>query len=798
MGSAVSVFMWSTLAEVGEITLTIQVSDGSVPPLRATLLVIVESFEVLSAGLPADFVGQTYTGETGALGTVEVSGGSGDYVYSWTLPVGFADADGTLSVDDEAALGAHTVTVVVSDKILAEKGWAAATVEATVSVGAALSLLEIEDRRALVQGEVGEEFLTVQVSGGDGSYKLIGQDLPSGLTISALADSSQWVVKRAGDLSSGDNVGTVIIDDSYSTPTGPGTPALTAVLTIVGIDNLALDAEVLSPVWSSFDGAVSTLSASGGFGGELTFGLVGDSQVFTLAAGSSTLSLNAGLRGHQGAATLSATVSVSDGDDSAEEVIEVLVSGALQVSLDGLISPVHAQFGGLVGSVLVLGGYAGDVSLTLSGSDAGKFELSGGSLSLQVDVSGEQTLTVTVEASRGDETAMQEVVVSVYAPLGLSVPRAVTVTTHKGDVLAIIEGSGGDASSYSYELISPTLAGVSINAVNGELLLSLTAAASHTLTVELSDGVGSLPMSQEFSVLVIDPFRDIGEMVSAVTLIENVGDAAVHTFAVAGGIAPYSYTFAELQGLSVNAASGVLSYRAGGAPGVYVVTVSADDMAAASAPIELLLTVEVSAVLGANVAERVNAAVSVTGVLPRAEFISSGGVGERVFALVDDAGHFAINSDGSNFRITQAFTTVTLVSVVWRLDDTDEKRTPAISGTIVVELFSGMYFPVSEERLLVTVGVQGGVILTAVVAGGDGNYSYSLIGTHAAFTVLSTEGDSAMTLSMVGVLSEARETTLTIVATDSSGQTSATMRVIVESYEILSARLAAGFERSDV
>ena len=975
VGSAVSVSMLSDLAEVGEITLTIQVRDGSVPPMLATLLVIVESFEVLSAGLPSDFVGQTYTGETGVLGTVEVSGGSGDYVYSRALQVaGFMRAGGVLSANGRATVGVYTVTVVVSDKTLAEKGWIAATAEVTVSVGAALSLLEIEGGQALVQGEVGEELLTVQVSGGDGSYKVIGQDLPSGLTVSALAEGSQWAVKRAGDLSVGANVGTVIIDDSYSTSTTPGTPALTAVLTIVGIDNLViaspqtltatmgvsgvlaelsaeggtdakgyelspelggfslspagvlsvslgvagsytltvvvsdetarveqtatatllvevlerlqllsvpsltvttsetqdvvysfavdggvgekiyslentvtgfgfdidggnlrwlgnaeaglytlsvlvkdgspqpqesrasvtvlviedlvLDAEVLSPVWSSFDGAVSTLSVSGGRGGELVFGLVGDSQVFTLAAGSSILLLNAGLRGHQEAATLSATVSVSDGYDSAEEVITVLVSGALQVSLeDGLIVPVHAQYEGLVGSVLVLGGYAGDVSLTLSGSDKDKFQLSGGLLSLQVDVSGEQTLTVTVMVSRGGETAAQEVMVSVYAPLGLSMPRAVTVTTHKGDVLAIIEGSGGDAPSYSYELTSPPLVGVSINADNGELLLSLTAAASHTLTVQLSDGAGSQSESQEFSVLVIDPLRDIGEMVSAVTLIENVGDVAVHTFAVAGGIAPYSYTFAESQGLSVNAASGVLSYRAGGAPGVYVVIVSADDMAAANAPIELLLTVEVSAALGANVAERVNGAVSVTGVLPRAEFISSGGVGERVFALVDDVGHFAIDSDGSNFRITQAFTTMTLVSVVWRLDDADEKRTPAITGTIVVELFSGMHFAVSEERLLVTVGVQGGVILTAVVAGGDGNYSYSLIGTHAAFTVLSAEGtDSAMTLSMVGVLSEARETTLTIVATDSSGQTSATMRVIVESYEILSARLAAGFD----
>ena len=901
-----------------ESTVTLMI-EASKEEERATLTLEVRAYDELSASLAADFVGQIYEGESGELGAIEASGGSGAYVYEWTLPLpaGFVDADGVLEADGQATVGVYTITAIAADDELSS--WVAATVEATVSVGAALSLLEIEERLALVQGEEGEELVQVQVSGGDGSYEVIGQDLPSGLTISLLSGGT-WVVKRAGNLSVGANVGTVIIDDSYSAPTKPGTPALTAVLTIEGIDNLviaslqtltatmgvsgvlaslsaeggteakvyklspelsgfslspagvlsvsmdvdadsytltvvvadktagvaqaatatllvevlerlrllsvpsltvtiseerdvvylfvveggvgekiyslentvtgfgfdidggnlrwlgdaeaglytlsvlvkdgspqpqesrvlvtvlvierlALDAVVLSPVWSSFDGAVATLTASGGLGGELAFGLEGDSQVFTLVAGSSTLSLNAGLRGHQGAATLSATVSVSDGNDSAEKVIEVLVSGALQVSLeDGLVAPVHAQYEGLVGSVQVLGGYAGDVSLTLSGSDAGKFELSGGSLSVRLDVSGEQTLTVTVEASRGDETVTQEVVVSVYAPLGLSMPRAVTVTTHKGDVLAIIEGLGGKSDSYSYELISPPLVGVSINAVNGELLLSLTVAASHALTVQLSDGAGSLPESQELSVLVIAPLRDISEAVLAVTLIEDVGEVAAYTFAVAGGIAPYSYTFVESQSLSVNVGSGVLSYSAGGAaPGVYVVTVSADDAAAVIAPIELLLTVEVSAALSANVSERVTVGVGVRGVLDDVEFVASGGVGERSFTLLDDLGHFAIDSDGGDFRITAAFAGATLVSVVWQLDDTDA-RTPAIEGTLAVTVISGVSFNPSEKRVYVTVGIEGGVILEAVAFGGEGAYTYSQLGSHESFTVLSEVG----------------------------------------------------------
>ena len=661
------VSMINPLSEAMTVTLTIEASSGEAgEEEQARLTLEVRAYDELSASLAAGFVGQIYEGESGELGMIEASGGSGAYVYEWTLPLpaGFDGAGGVLSANGQATVGVYTMTAIAADDEL--PSWVAATVEATVSVGAALSLLEIQERLALVQGEVGEELVQVQVSGGDGAYS-ISEDLPSGLAISLLSEGI-WAVKRAGDLSVGVNVGTVIIDDSYST-TEPGTPALTAVLTIVGvgnlviaspqtltatmgvsgvlaslsaeggtdaktyglstvlvgfslspagvlsvslgvdtdsytltvvvsdetegveqsatatllvevlgrlqllsvpsltvttsetqdvvhsfvveggvgeniyslentvagfgfdggnlkwlgnaeaglytlsvlvkdgspqpqesrvlvtvlvIENLVLDADVLSPVWSSFNGAVSTLSASGGRGGELTFGLVGDSQVFTLAADSLTLSLNAGLRGHQGAATLSVTVSVSDGNDSAEEVIEVLVSGALQVVLaDGLVAPVHAQYAGLVGSVVVLGGYAGDVSLTLSGSDAGKFELSDGALSLSVNVSEEQALTVTVMASRGGETEMQEVVVSVYAPLGLSIPQAVTVTTHKGDVLAIIEGSGGDVSSYSYELTSPLSLGISINADNGELLLSLTVAASHTLTVQLSDGAGS-------------------------------------------------------------------------------------------------------------------------------------------------------------------------------------------------------------------------------------------------------------------------------------------------------------------
>ena len=964
-GEGALVIMTSALSVAMTATLTIKAVDGA----AATLILEVRAYDELSASLAAGFVGQIYVGESGALGTVDVSGGSGAYVYEWTLPtVGFTDTGGVLKADGQATVGVYTVTVVASDKTLG--GWIAATARATVSVGAALSLLEIEERSALVQGEVGEELVQVQVSGGDGEYKLIGQNLSSGLTISLLSEGT-WVVKRANDLSVGANVGTVIIDDSYSAPTKPGTPALTAVLTIVGIANFvpwviqdmtiieggsvklsaeggteaktyglspklggfslspagvlsvsvgadadsytltvvvsddttgakqsatatllvevlgrlqllsvlsltvttsetqdvvySFDAkggmddkiyslentvagfgfeiddgnlrwlgdaeaglytlsvlvadetqesrvlvtvlvienlvlavgEVLSPVWSLFDGAVATLTASGGNGDDLMFGVVGDSEVFTIDK--EVLSLNTGLRGHQGAATLSATVSVSDGNDSAEAVITVLVSGALQVVLEDLISPVHAQYDGSVGSVVVLGGYAGSVSLTLSGADKDKFKLSDGSLSLSVNVSEEQTLTVTVVASRGDETETHEVVVAVYAPLGLSAPLEVVVTTHQRYTLTVVESSGGDASSYSYTLTSPTLAGVSINAVNGELVLSLTVAASHTLTVQLSDGAGSLPQSQAIVLMIKQRAAAIGaalrdeDAVLTVTLIENVGDAAAYTFAVTGGVEPYSYTFAEADGLAVDVTSGVLSYSAGGAkPGVYTVTVSADDAAAVTAPITLLLTVEVSAVLSVTLSDGakdgVGSFVNLTGVLSAVELSGVGGIAPYTFSLLAND-NFGIDADGKNFRITMAFTEAVTASVAWVLDDSDG-RTPAVTGTVQVEIKDELGFVNNSPVVNVTVGVKADGVIYTAKAQKDEEATYSQIGTHSSFTVsVSDSGEGALVI-MISTLSVAMTATLTIKAVDGAA---ATLILEVRAYDELSASLAAGF-----
>ena len=693
----------------------------------------------------------------------------------------FHFTNGTLSVNISAAIDEYRFTVAVNDA-----DSMTVTVVATVEVLGRLQLLSVPSLTVTTSEERVTVYSFVVDGGvGDKTYSLENVGAESGFEF----DGATLVLRD--DAEAGLYILSVLVQD--------GTQESRVSVPVLVIERLVLVVEVLSLVWSSFDGAVATLSAIGGHGGKLTFGLVGDSQVFTIDK--EVLSLNAGLRGHQGAATLSATVSLSDGNDSAEEIIAVLVSGALQVVLaDGLVAPVHAQYAGLVGSVVVLGGYAGDVSLTLSGADAGKFELSGGSLSLQVDASEEQTLTVTVVASRGDETAAQEVVVSVYAPLNLSAPSEVVVTTHQRYTLTVIEGSGGDASSYSYTLTSPPLAGVSINANSGELLLSLTVAASHTLTVQLSDGVGSEPVSQEIVLMIemraaaIEALRDIREAVLTVTLIENVGDAAAHTFTVTGGVAPYSYTFVEADGLAVNATSGVLSYSADGAePGVYVVTVSADDAAAASAPIELLLTVEVSAMLSVELSDGakdgVGSFVNFEGPVAGVELSGVGGIAPYTFTLLAND-NFGIDADGKNFRITLAFENIATVSAVWVLEDSDG-RTPAVSGTVQVEIRDVLAFADNKPVVNVTVGVEADGAIYTAKAQQDEGATYRPIGKHTSFTVNVSNAVVGAVVSMKAALSA--ESTVTLTIEVSRGTEVALLTLEVRAYKELSASLAAGF-----
>ena len=159
--------MISPLSEAMTVTLTIKASRLEE---RATLTLEVRAYDELSASLAAGFVGQIYEGESGDLGVIDPLGGSGNYDYSWTLPAaGFEGKDDTLSANGEAGEGVYTITAIVLDDELSS--WIAATVEATVSVGAAFGLSEVvEQLSVLVQDGVEVTLLTLRGEGGERPY----------------------------------------------------------------------------------------------------------------------------------------------------------------------------------------------------------------------------------------------------------------------------------------------------------------------------------------------------------------------------------------------------------------------------------------------------------------------------------------------------------------------------------------------------------------------------------------------------------------------------------------------------
>ena len=109
---------------------------------------------------------------------------------------------------------------------------------------------------------------------------------------------------------------------------------------------------------------------------------------------------------------------------------------------DGLTAPVDSQYEGLVGSVVVLGGYAGEVSLILKGPDAGKFELSDSLLNVQVKANSEQTLTVTLAAERGVEKSEREVLVTVTVEM-LRVAHSQNASVVYGESSRVVLSVGG-------------------------------------------------------------------------------------------------------------------------------------------------------------------------------------------------------------------------------------------------------------------------------------------------------------------------------------------------------------------
>ena len=149
-------------------------------------------------------------------------------------------------------------------------------------------------------------------------------------------------------------------------------------------------------------------------------------------------------------------------------------------------------------------------------------------------------------------------------------------------------------------------------------------------------------------------------------VIVVVADAAVslHTFAASHGIGSKTYAFAagnEAGHFDLNAASGVLSLRAGAVADVYTLTVRATDEYNNSG--DAVAVVDVSAVLELAETPLLKVSVSVNGSKIVTTYVATGGLGAKTYMLATVAEYFTLNAETGVLSVVNAKTGVYVLSV---------------------------------------------------------------------------------------------------------------------------------------
>ena len=180
--------------------------------------------------------------------------------------------------------------------------------------------------------------------------------------------------------------------------------------------------------------------------------------------------------------------------------------------------------------------------------------------------------------------------------------------------------------------------------------------------------------------------------------------------------------------------------------------------------------------------------VGYSGLLSEVGLSGVGGIPPYTYSLVAGE-NISLNAESGEFRITMAFTSAATVSVVWSMEDSD-MRTPAVSGTVELEISDYLSFIEISPVVNVTVGEQAGHVIYVARANTD-NVEYEQIGYHPSFTVDVSVAAAGALVSMKAALSAESTVTLTIEA--SKGEERATLTLEVRAYDELSASLAAGF-----
>ena len=731
-------------AALGRHLFTVQVADA-----RKNTVQAVATVEVSAVLALADAPSFTVIASVAmSLHTFISSGGIGAPTY--TIVADNEDgyfalnaASGVLSLQADAALGRHTLTVQVMD----ERGNTDQAV-ATVGVSAMLSLAEVS-LLTIIVGDVAHTLVasggigvkTYTITGGDGGGHFALDVISGVLSLSASTPAKMYTLTvRATDERS--NIAEVVAMVDVS-----------AVLALAEAPSFTVIASVAM--------SLHTFIASGGIGVKTYTLVAGDDEGYfavDAASGVFSLSVNAPVKEY-----MLTVQAMDERGNTTQAVVTVGVSAALSLAEVSLLTIIVGD----VAHTLVASGGIGVKTYTITGGDDGGYfalDVISGVLSLSVSAPAKMyTLTVRATDERNN-TAETVATVEVSAVLALAAAPSFTVIASVAMSLHTFIASGG-IGSRTYTLLAGDEGYFSVGAGSGVLSLSVNAEAGrHTLTVHVMDARDNT--AQAVVMVEVSAALELAEAPPFTVIISAA--MSLHTFIASGGIGTPTYTIVsgnEAGHFTLNAASGLLSLQADAAPATYVLRIQARDGRDNTA--ETVVTVGVSAVLALAAAPSFTVIASVA--MSLHTFIASGGIGTPTYTIVagNEDGNFTLNAASGVLSLSLNAPTGEYALTVQVLDE--RGNTAQAVATVRVSAVLAL----ADALLLRAIVTKGKNLHTFAATGGIGDRTYTIVaGNEDYFSldpssgVLSMNADATVAMYTLSVqVADAKGNVATALAT---------------------------------
>jgi hypothetical protein len=522
-----------TASCVGTAPLTFKVTDASAETATsASINLVIAAAKAITLPAPSKLAAGTY--EVAYTGAVTATGGAGALTYSvmtGAVPTGiiFHTSSGDLT-GTPTAVGTFNFTVKAADAY----GDSATQAYSIVVSYAPLKVTPTTPPDGYVGSTYTKQLYATGGTGAGRTWTLnSGSVLPAGLSLSTTGAITGTVTAKPGATKF-----TVTVTDS-----GAYSASLTLQITVVA----ALIVSTPSPLPTGYEGTSYSkqLTASGGTGGyKWSINSAGTTSLATVNLTFSSTGLISGTPAAAGAATLTISVTDSNGHTSAK-AFTLTVTDVLTITTATLpaayTNTAYSQT--LVAAAGTQAGYAWTVSGTNNLAAFGLSLSSAGVLSGTPATTGSASFTAEVTDS-GSHTATKALSVKIYNPLKLpapnpsTLPAATVSASYSGSIVAM-----GGVPAYTWTVGStavPTTGALvalsnglsASNKGGGTLLITGTPTTSTpvTFTATIKDSVGNT-VAQAYTIGFSGPLS-----IATLTLpAAYTGSAYSQTLVATGG-----------------------------------------------------------------------------------------------------------------------------------------------------------------------------------------------------------------------------------------------------------------------